>query len=149
LVLLLERVSVDEDEAAELTHRCFRLTNEATGQSKTVHHLQYVGWADHAVPPSSKSLHNLLFLAHSLRSGSSPLFIHCSAGVGRTGTFITLDHLFFHVLALLRSSPPKDPKYDPVFETVDQLRQQRVAMVQTLDQYCFIYQLCKEELVER
>ena len=73
--------------------------------------------------------------------------IHCSAGVGRTGTFIALDYL----LSQLYDGEFDDiaPDSDPVVETVDLLRQQRMMMVQGESQFGFIYEVLREEWVRR
>ena len=59
-----------------------------------------------------------------------PITVHCSAGVGRTGVFITLSH----VLERMRYEGLVD-----IFLTVRSLRTQRPAMVQTEDEYRFCY----------
>lgn len=56
----------------------------------------------------------------------SPVLVHCSAGVGRTGTFIAIDW----ALRMLE----RDGKFN-VEDTIRRLRQDRVSIVQTVDQY--------------
>jgi protein-tyrosine phosphatase len=69
--------------------------------------------------------------------------VHCGAGVGRTGTFIALDYLLF----LLQDGQLDDIPHDrdPVAETVDRLRKQRMMMVEGESQFSFIYDVLKEE----
>ncbi|KAH9826910.1 Y phosphatase-domain-containing protein [Teratosphaeria destructans] len=75
----------------------------------------------------------------------TPRIIHCSAGVGRSGTFIALDYL----LSLLHAGDldhiPADR--DPVAETVDRLRQQRMMMVQGEGQFYFVYEVLREQFL--
>ena len=80
-------------------------------------------------------------------SPTNPRIIHCSAGVGRSGTFIALDYL----LSLLHSNQLDDLEEDkdPIVETVDQLRQQRMMMVQGEGQFAFLYEVLRECMVER
>jgi len=66
-----------------------------------------------------------------------PVVVHCSAGVGRSGTLIAIDLL----LKDLKSS--NEPR---VFSTVMDLRCQRYGMVQTYEQYEFIHKFVREEL---
>ena len=62
-----------------------------------------------------------------------PVLVHCSAGVGRTGTLIALYHMIKVTQALKKLSRIS------VFGTVRRLREQRWGMVQTKDQYDFLY----------
>jgi hypothetical protein len=67
-------------------------------------------------------------------STKNPIVIHCSAGVGRTGTYITVDRTLDAVEAGVKS---KDLDVD---SAVKQARQHRVFMVQTIQQYMFCFQ---------
>ena len=73
----------------------------------------------------------------------SPRVIHCSAGVGHTGTFIALDHLLYLLFTGLLDDIPDET--DPVVETVDRLRQHRMGLVEGEVQFNFIYDLLREE----
>lgn len=64
--------------------------------------------------------------------------IHCSAGIGRTGTTASLSSLLINVASQLNQGIA-DPKIS-VFSTVRRLREQRFSMVQMPEQYVFIYQ---------
>ncbi|KAK3068320.1 tyrosine protein phosphatase 1 [Teratosphaeriaceae sp. CCFEE 6253] len=96
----------------------------------------------------------------------NPRIIHCSAGVGRSGTFIALDYLLhlLHTGALdnpdalpkldalsTPDTPDKlpDEERDPIAETVDCLRQQRMMMVQGEAQFVFLYEVVRELWVRR
>jgi protein-tyrosine phosphatase len=83
----------------------------------------------------------------SFAASSRPRIIHCSAGIGRTGTFIALDYL----LSLLHNGKFDDisQDQDPVLETVDLLRQQRMMMVQGEPQFNFIYEVLRDEWQRR
>ena len=71
--------------------------------------------------------------------------VHCSAGVGRSGTYITLDYLLKEIES---GSIKADEAEDPVYETVNTLREQRMYMVQSEPQYHFIYDVLKEKFAE-
>ncbi|KAI8814175.1 hypothetical protein BJ742DRAFT_326525 [Cladochytrium replicatum] len=94
-----------------------------------------------------------------------PMIVHCSAGCGRTGTFITIDLVLAildrvatkHVIESGNSPTPQDYEPDPeanandmdlVYAIVHHLRNQRVSMVQTLEQYAFCYEAVLLRLVE-
>jgi protein tyrosine phosphatase len=64
-----------------------------------------------------------------------PILVHCSAGVGRTGTFIAMDHLL---------EQAKKQNGIDVYACVTSLRESRMHMVQSLDQYRFIHRAVLE-----
>lgn len=110
-----------------------------SGEQRTVLHLQYNDWPDKGVPDDIHSF--LTFLeefqsvcrhADSLneKEEPSPPLIHCSAGVGRTGVLILADIM---VNSLERNEEINIPKM------LENLRQQRMMMVQTVSQYIFVY----------
>ena len=74
----------------------FRLKNARTGEWRTVTHFHFKGWPDYGVP---KDLNNLVGFIENVRSvlltknTNCPIVVHCSAGVGRSGTYIALDTL--------------------------------------------------------
>ncbi|KAH9490224.1 hypothetical protein Btru_036087, partial [Bulinus truncatus] len=97
--------------------------------------LQYIDWPDNGVPDSALPLMKLLQLVHLFEQGSPPV-IHCSAGIGRTGTFIAMDV----ALATIEQGLKLD-----MFDIVHQLRKQRFGMIQT--SYLFCYTACMEALL--
>ncbi|XP_018646753.1 receptor tyrosine phosphatase type r2a,putative [Schistosoma mansoni] len=127
---------LDTMELAYYTVRSFVLQKAGTIETREVRQLQFTAWPDHGVPNHPAPL--LMFLRRvraECPADSGPVIVHCSAGVGRTGAFILLDIL----LEQMRHEKAVD-----VFNTVSRLRAQRNFMVQTEDQYAFIY----EALVE-
>ncbi|KAJ5174419.1 uncharacterized protein N7482_000296 [Penicillium canariense] len=115
-------------------------------ESKIVWHFLFAGWADYSKPEGSdrEALLELIRLSASKCSPDNPRVVHCSAGVGRTGTFIALDHLLQELESgqLLQVA---DPETDPVFETVNQMREQRMMMVYNEMQMQFIYEVLREQ----
>lgn len=114
-------------------------------ESKIVWHFLFAGWADYSKPEGDdrQALLELITLSASKCSTDNPRVVHCSAGVGRTGTFIALDHLLRELESgqLLRVT---DSETDPVFETVNQMREQRMMMVYNEMQMQFIYEVLRE-----
>lgn len=115
-------------------------------ESKIVWHFLFAGWADYSKPEGSdrEALLELIKLSAAKSGPDNPRVVHCSAGVGRTGTFIALDHLLQELESgqLLQVA---DPETDPVFETVNQMREQRMMMVYNEMQMQFIYEVLREQ----
>lgn len=59
--------------------------------SSQVTHLHYTGWPDHGVPMFTQSVVPYLKKLQATATGNEPIVVHCSAGVGRTGTIILCD----------------------------------------------------------
>ena len=99
-------------------------TSEPEDPPHLVTHVYYFCWPDHDVPTDSFSLINFIKRVRKIHpvSADKPLLVHCSAGVGRTGTFIMLDSMMQRI--------EKEGTVN-VFEFLKHLRDQRVLMVQT------------------
>lgn len=114
--------------------------------SKIVWHFLFAGWADYSKPEGSdrQALLDLIKLSASKSGPDNPRIVHCSAGVGRTGTFIALDHLLCELESghLLEVT---DPHIDPIFETVNLMREQRMMMVYNEMQMQFIYEVIRQQ----
>lgn len=139
-VTLLETI-FDEKSRSEIRKLELRLGSE----TKIVWHFLFAGWADYSKPEGEdrEALLQLIELSGSKCSPDNPRVVHCSAGVGRTGTFIALDHLLKELESgqLLTVT---DPEADPVFDTVDRMREQRMMMVFNEMQLQFIYEVLRE-----
>jgi protein tyrosine phosphatase len=72
-----------------------------------------------------------------------PSVVHCSAGIGRSGTFIAIDMLLNNVLQP-RHLRDEEAFPQTVYEAVRWLRLRRKGMIQSLDQYKFIFKVLEE-----
>uniref|UniRef100_A0A3Q2CHH4 Receptor-type tyrosine-protein phosphatase S n=1 Tax=Cyprinodon variegatus TaxID=28743 RepID=A0A3Q2CHH4_CYPVA len=105
--------------------REFKVTDARDGQSRTVRQFQFTDWPEQGVPKSGEGFIDFIGQVHKTKEQfgqDGPISVHCSAGVGRTGVFITLSI----VLERMRYEGVVD-----IFQTVKMLRTQRPAMVQT------------------
>ena len=109
-------------------------TSEPDEKPLSVTQYHFTSWPDHGVPKFATSIISFIRRvqkAHDKDKGN-PLLVHCSAGVGRTGTFILLDSMLERI---------KAEKTVNVYEFLMGLRQKRVLMVQTLVQYNTTYNM--------
>ncbi len=125
----LRLVSTQKHSDMALITRTFEMYN--SDEKRTITQLHYLGWPDHGVPDSPKDLFQLL----DMLDASEPAIVHCSAGVGRTGTLITID-------TLRQCKPEVWEDGDVIFDIVSHYRRQRTLMVQSFEQYYFLYQAC-------
>ncbi|KAM7003473.1 receptor-type tyrosine-protein phosphatase eta-like [Tautogolabrus adspersus] len=110
----------------------FNVKNVKTAETRSLRHFHLTAWPDHGVPETTELLISFRHLVREHMdqySRHSPAVVHCSAGVGRTGTFIAIDHLIFQI--------ERENMVD-VFGIVHNLRMHRPLMVQTEDQYVFL-----------
>lgn len=101
--------------------------------------LQYVGWPDFGVPSDFSTFLPFFQTYREHRSKTTgPIILHCSAGIGRTGTFAAVELALDSVDKTLRQEGDSEPTID-LFHIVSLLRDQRPGMVQTKAQYQFCY----------
>ncbi|XP_054837625.1 receptor-type tyrosine-protein phosphatase C isoform X2 [Eublepharis macularius] len=104
--------------------------------ARDVTHIQFTSWPDHGVPDDPHLLLKLRRRVNALSNFfSGPIVVHCSAGVGRTGTYIGIDAM----LEGLETEGRVD-----VYGYVAKLRRQRCLMVQVETQYILIHQALVE-----
>ncbi|XP_044259831.1 tyrosine-protein phosphatase non-receptor type 9 [Tribolium madens] len=138
----VKTVSVETDP--DYTVTTINLINNKTDESREVSHWQFTSWPDYGVPRSAKAM--LEFLERVRRKQNAmvvalgdtwaghprgpPIVVHCSAGIGRTGTFCTLD---------ICISRLEDLGTADIRGTVERIRSQRAYSIQMPDQYIFCH----------
>lgn len=105
------------------------------GDERTVTQFSYEAWPDHGVPLTTREFLQFRSEVKKIEKGCplSPIITHCSAGVGRTGTYIVIDRVLNAVEETIKS-----PDLD-LDACITDLRKQRTHMVQTEAQYKFCY----------
>jgi len=125
--------------------REFELSNIHNQQKKTVRHFHFLGWSDFGVPDNTLHTRNLISLMNAYTNNKS-ILVHCSAGIGRTGSFIAIA-IGINVIQSKRNELKNDNTLPVnVEEIVFNLRLQRNrGMVQNISQYQFIYKVLQDE----
>uniref|UniRef100_A0A7N8X831 Receptor-type tyrosine-protein phosphatase C n=1 Tax=Mastacembelus armatus TaxID=205130 RepID=A0A7N8X831_9TELE len=126
-----------ENHCPDYTIRHLSLTNKKEKNSeREVTHIQFMSWPDHGVPEDPHLLLKLRRRVNAFKNFfSGPIVIHCSAGVGRTGTYIGIDAM----MECLEAEGRVD-----IYGYVVRLRRQRCLMVQVESQYILIHQALVE-----
>ncbi|XP_061850464.1 tyrosine-protein phosphatase non-receptor type 2 isoform X3 [Colius striatus] len=117
----------------EEAQRYYILTQ--SGESRMIFHFHYTTWPDFGVPESPASFLNFLFKVResgSLNPEHGPAVVHCSAGIGRSGTFSLVDTC----LVLMEK---KDPFSVDIKKVLLDMRKYRMGLIQTPDQLRFSY----------
>ncbi|KAJ8667803.1 hypothetical protein QAD02_009466 [Eretmocerus hayati] len=127
---------VNEHQFSDYVVRELKMTRSGERDSRKIVQYHFLVWKDFMAPEHPSAI--LRFIkrvneAYSLEKG--PILVHCSAGVGRTGTLVALDSLMQQLTEEGQVS---------IFNTVCDLRHQRNFLVQSLKQYIFIYRALME-----
>lgn len=125
-----------ETEFTDYTLREFEITSETNPIPSTIYQFHYTGWPDHGVPKDPSPVLHILHEVNSRQQSipmAGPIIVHCSAGIGRTGTFIVIDSLVNMI-----KEQGLDCEID-ISKSIQNVRAQRSGMVQTEAQYEFIY----------
>ncbi|XP_064476701.1 receptor-type tyrosine-protein phosphatase kappa-like [Ornithodoros turicata] len=121
--------------------REFSVTNEKEGSTRQVVQFHFTTWPDHGVPVYPDAMQPFMKRVREFRhTDSNPIIVHCSGGIGRTGTFILVDSMMdqseaegqVNLMAQLRA-----------------VRQNRINLVESLDQYLFAHQALVEILCSK
>lgn len=129
---------VSEEVFVDYTIRTFKVHKSGAASKRVVKQYHFTAWPDHGVPAHPLSLIEMVELAKAhAPSSRAPLLLHCSAGVGRTGTIVLLES----ALEMAKAEKRVD-----VMGLLYKLRQQRVNLVETLEQYEFVHEALLERL---
>nr|XP_032830514.1 tyrosine-protein phosphatase non-receptor type 2 [Petromyzon marinus] len=126
-----------EERTPFFTVRELQLHFLPAGETRKVLHFHYTMWPDFGVPESPTHFLDFLFRVRASASLSpelGPLVVHCSAGIGRSGTFCLVDTCLALVERTREGLVPPD-----VRQVLLQMRHARMGLIQTPEQLRFSY----------
>ncbi|KAG7281092.1 hypothetical protein CRUP_027629 [Coryphaenoides rupestris] len=126
---------ISEDVKVYYTVRQLELEN-LTQETREILHFHYTTWPDFGVPESPATFLNFLFKVREsgcLSAEQGPVVVHCSAGIGRSGTFCLVD------TCLVLMSVRQDPTSVRLRDVLLEMRRGRMGLIQTADQLRFSY----------
>ncbi|XP_048872813.1 tyrosine-protein phosphatase non-receptor type 1 isoform X2 [Brienomyrus brachyistius] len=132
----LKLTFISEDVKHYYTVRQLELKNLLTEETRNILHFHYTTWPDFGVPESPASFLNFLLKVREsgcLDPDCGPVVVHCSAGIGRSGTFCLVD------TCLLLMSMRDNPTSVRIREVLLEMRRYRMGLIQTADQLRFSY----------
>ena len=120
--------------------RIIKLMNLNNNIEKKVIHIHITNWPDNFIPNIQNgeifnTLLEIILLAEEYKA-DNPIVSHCSTGIGRTGTFISMYYLYKEIKDQIDEK--KEFIQFSVFNLVRKLKEMRIAMVQNIIQYKFI-----------
>ena len=122
---------IQNQDIISLIHFWYDTQTGYKRRHQTVNHCHFIGWPDHGVPKHAVSLISFIRHIRKLKAKAAPpMLVHCSAGVGRSGTFILID-------SMLDRLEHKDSLN--VYEFLWSMRRNRVFMVQTVVGVVILY----------
>ncbi len=121
--------------------RVINLFNISLKKERKIYQIHFLALPDHGVPKIDGGkifdiFIDIINIVDKYR-GNSPIVVHCSAGVGRTGTFISMYYLYKEIKKQI-DDKEKVIKFN-IFNLVRKLKEMRILLVQTVVQYQFIY----------
>ena len=145
-------IVIEKEETFDMyVVRTLKLKNLEKKDERIVYQFHFTGWPDHGVPDISNGKVFEIFCeinkkVDELNKGKDPIIVHCSAGVGRTGTFVSMYLLEKEIMKQINDKC--DFIRFNIFNLVRKIKEMRMYMVQTLGQYKLIYSFVEYLLEE-
>lgn len=129
------------------------ILNKSNGETRTFPHLQFKEWPDHMTPNIQNYVQIFAYLFEFVDQGFKennycPVLVHCSAGIGRTGVFLTLYAICNEIDKQIKSRNSDVISFN-IFNFVRKLKEMRMFSVENINQYNFLYKFIEEYLREK
>lgn len=133
LSLIHQTVLKKGSQKQRIVERVFEAYNDKTKEKRTIEQLHFENWPDLSVPDLDLFQAYLDLVDERSCYSQEPILVHCSAGIGRSGTFVATHSLRKELLSGADSINIPQRIYD--------LRAQRARLASTLSQFQFVYQV--------
>ena len=129
------KIEYKEEKKKDLIIRNITLSKDKI--IKNVTQIQYKGWPDHGIPKIEEAYNSFIYMINFINeySQNCPVVVHCSAGVGRTGTFLSI----YNLLDEIEKKKNNQIIQFSIFNVVRKLKEMRMYLVQNDLQYYFVY----------
>ena len=118
--------------------RNFEVFHKQSKTSINIMHLQLLCWEDHTAL-NSNYFEKIIYLINSIQKNKNnkPVIVHCSAGVGRTGTFICIYNLFREILKQINTN--ENEIKCSILNLVRKIKEMRMNSVENVNQFGLLY----------
>jgi len=135
----LEKIGQTIQLNVGLRIRKFKIIKKDNKVEKNIIQIHLTSWPDHSMPDISyNKILDIIFLLDKLKQ-RFPVVVHCSAGIGRTGTFISIYNLYHEIKEQINNAKIKEIKFS-IMNLVRKLKEMRLYLVESECQYSFLYQ---------
>eukprot|EP00388_Colpodella_angusta_P044187 GDKK01062029.1.p1 GENE.GDKK01062029.1~~GDKK01062029.1.p1 ORF type:complete len:160 (+),score=5.68 GDKK01062029.1:2-481(+) len=131
----LELLSSELDKDKEIVTKTLRVSKDGT--SHTVKQIQYLGWPDFGVPNDPKTFEYLVQICEATATDKGPIIVHCSAGIGRTGTLMGV-YYGRHIFQQKKKKFGDESIRSSIIDMLCMMKKTRTGMVQRFEQYQFM-----------
>ena len=142
-------VNLTEKSDDGLILRQIQIKNVQNSVVKNFLQLQLTTWEDHTAPIDNYNrIIQMINFIDNNKNSNSPVVVHCSAGVGRTGTFISIYNLYKEIMKQINDTSEKEILFS-IMNIVRKLKELRLYLVENEKQYNYLYEFVNLLLKEK
>ena len=129
---------LSEKEKNGICTRLLEVYNKINKESIKVTHVQLLCWDDHTAL-NAADFDKILSLINFIDKNKRPIVVHCSAGVGRTGTFICMYNLYHEIMKQIFVEKTSNEIIFSIFNLVRKMKEMRIHSVENIKQFSLLY----------